>query len=278
MFALRGGGSPSVVSWRIGSPDPPRPSTKARCGASPPPLTGEVVAVTTDLPGGGVGVRAFSAPASQSVRCAARGAWTGSPSTWPTPPTDGCSLWSRAAQQIDRRRPTSPRSTCRTARAGRCVRVATFPPDEFVWGRFNEDGAGVGVWTGTDATYLDLARGRQTALDLSTYERTPYDFLVGPTGVLTTRSDGAFTRYDASGQPAQVLEAHTAPVSTSRSHPTAGPPSLWPGTARRSCGTSLPAPASGPSGSHWWATRATCTRWKPRRTERRPRRSPRTAW
>jgi WD40 repeat protein len=86
--------------------------------------------------------------------------------------------------------------------------------DEFLESAFAEDASGVVVWSqdGRAATYLDVATGRRTPLELARRDATSQWFVVTPAGVLQTWSDGAVARYDTNGRLAQVLEAHAEPV------------------------------------------------------------------
>jgi WD40 repeat protein len=86
--------------------------------------------------------------------------------------------------------------------------------DEFLESAFAKDGSGVAVWSadGRAATYLDIATGRRTSLQLARRDATSLWFVVTPVGVLQTWSDGAVARYDTNGRLAQMLEAHAEPV------------------------------------------------------------------
>ena len=86
--------------------------------------------------------------------------------------------------------------------------------NDYLESAFAKDGSGVVAWSqdGRAATYLDVATGRRTPLQLARRDATSLWFVVTPAGVLQTWSDGAVARYDTNGRLAQVLEAHAEPV------------------------------------------------------------------
>ena len=86
--------------------------------------------------------------------------------------------------------------------------------DAWLDASFTDDGSVLVVWSSDhgQAVRLDVASGRSTPLTLADREATPLELVALPDGTAQTWSDGAVSRYDASGRLAQVLDVHRAPV------------------------------------------------------------------
>lgn len=218
MFAILGGATTSVVSWPIGSPEPGRTVHEAwtwGLGVSP---DGDVAAIATELPDGSAAVRAFSAAGDPLGSAGGRRELGGFPIDVAytadgrlqalVSREHGDGTTSAYVTELDLERGThgSMRPIARSS-----------GPVDILWGRFTENGTGVGVWTAgsrpSEAFFVDLADGSRSVISRSPTDRTEYDFLVAPTGLLRLWADGAMTRYDDSGNPAQVLEAHVKPAT-----------------------------------------------------------------
>lgn len=217
MFAILGGATTSVVSWRLGSPKPGRTIHEAwtwGLGVSP---TGDVVAIATARRDGSAVVRAFSAVGDPLGSARGRHALGGFPidlaytadgrllALVSRDHSDGTT--SAHVTELDLEQDTHGPMRLITRSSG---------PVDFLWGRFTEDEAGVGVTASSDgpsgATFVNLTDGSRSVIRQTRTDRTEYDILVAPTGLLRIWADGAMTRYDSSGEPAQVLEAHAKPA------------------------------------------------------------------
>ena len=86
--------------------------------------------------------------------------------------------------------------------------------DEFLTASFSDDGDAVVVSrvNGRAAWRRDLSTGRETRLDLVSQDASSFDFVAIPDGVAQLWSDGAVTRYDATGSAIQELDVHLAAV------------------------------------------------------------------
>ena len=133
-------------------------------------------------------------------------------------PTAGC-CWSSE----ETRTPGDLVSTERSSRSTSCREpcVALHPigktdrDDAWLNASFTDDGGALVVWSTDNRQAVRLDKtdsGRSTALTLADREATGLEFIALPDGTAQTWSDGAVSRYDASGRLAQALDVHRAPV------------------------------------------------------------------
>jgi WD40 repeat protein/DNA-binding SARP family transcriptional activator len=88
--------------------------------------------------------------------------------------------------------------------------------DDFVTfeAAFTADASALVAWAGdgSRAYWVRVPHGQPVPLKLEARPATSLGFVATPAGALQLWSDGAVTRYDTTGQAAQVLEVHRAPV------------------------------------------------------------------
>ena len=216
LFAARVTGEPTVVSWPVGSQDQPTVLDEDWPLALAVAPSGDALAtVTPDWEGGGGHVISLFSAAGETVgTIEGEEAIGGFPSDIVFMP-DGRLL----AVVL---RGGDPRSEWRAYLTDLDVERGRHGPMRLIAGsgsprrelaaRFATDGSGVLVHADADhriAWYLDLGTDEVTRLVPDERGVSSYELLVVPGAVLQTWTDGAVTRYDASGRPAQLLTAHS---------------------------------------------------------------------
>ena len=214
MFATQGGASPRVLSWRNGSPRPPRIVDRwwpDHLAASP---DGRVLVATGNNHRDGLWAytrdgRELRVPHGQK-------ALGGSPRDVAFTRdgrllmlvgrfVDKSSGYSATVKELDLND-----GTVRTVGSV----GTTDDPEAWPDAAFTDDGSAVLVWPvhQRTATRLDIDTGKLTRLAVARRAATSLEFVALPRGAVQTWSDGAITRYDATGRAVQTLDVHRAPV------------------------------------------------------------------
>ena len=209
----------TVSSWQVGSSEAPRKVADGWPSSMAVAPGGDVVAMTAlEDPLVGPPVTARSSAGELVGKVSVRDLGGGEPQSLVFTP-DGRLLAVVIKQRIEDKSPWRSFVTelhLDGRGHGPMQLVARSPGggNDYLESAFAKDGSGVVAWSqdGRAATYLDVATGRRTPLQLARRDATSDRFVVTPSGVLQTWFDGAVTRYDTGGHLAQVLEAHAGRV------------------------------------------------------------------
>ncbi|MGH3370033.1 MAG: WD40 repeat domain-containing protein, partial [Nocardioidaceae bacterium] len=211
-----GGGERHVALWEVGSPDAPRwiddlwPDTLA---ASP---DGRLLVAAAGSSGEPT-IRVYRPDGERVLYLQGLADTAGWPRgiaftdegrllvVYATPGSEG-SGWRAVLAEVDL-------DTGRVVPLHRLLRSES--PDLWFTADFNEDASELVVWTVQDqslATRYDVRTGAAVPLKLVRRAATSVDFIALRDETVQTWSDGAVTRYDASGNAVQELAGHTALV------------------------------------------------------------------